>query len=226
MTIAPKCSGSTARPAAARRVVDDDPARGAVGGRREAGEPAVTEPTAAAQLALGAAAEPHVGRLLPRLGPHGEVAVVEVVAVVVDVVLGPQPPDQGQRLVEDRRTLVAGDAERLVLRGDRVAEPERGKRPAAREPVEAGPGLREQRRVAAGEHLDARAELQARRAAGGERQPDQRGRARRRRPARTATASRTRSGRARRRASRSVLVAQPLDAEAVPDADLHVRKAS
>ena len=61
----------------------------------------------------------------------------------------------GERLVEDRGAVLAGDAERLLL--DRLddAEPERGQRPAAGEPVEGRPLLGQQDRVAPGQHLHA-----------------------------------------------------------------------
>ena len=65
----------TARPVAGRR-------RG-----HERGQPAVGQAPDPAQLRRGDAAEPHVGRLLDRLGQHPQALVVEAGAVVVDRVL-------------------------------------------------------------------------------------------------------------------------------------------
>ena len=93
--------------------------------RAEAREPAVGQLADPAQLARCPTAEPHVERLLHRPGADRHALVVEARAVVVDGVLGPEPADQRERLVEPRRALLAGDAERLLLVRLDHAEPER-----------------------------------------------------------------------------------------------------
>ena len=70
----------------------------AVGARRrrvqnDGSHPSPRRPTRRSSR-RGDAAEPHVERLLHRLGPHGHALEVEAGAVVVDGVLGPEPPHQ------------------------------------------------------------------------------------------------------------------------------------
>src|ERR1035437_9874943 len=100
--MAPKCSGSIARPAPApgppRLTTTPPPRPPPRGGGRQPER--AREPPAAAQPARPPPAEPHVRWILDRFGLHREAPVVEVRAVVVHVVFGPQAPDQRQRLIE------------------------------------------------------------------------------------------------------------------------------
>ncbi len=164
----PKCSGSIVRPCAVAVSSIELAARGGVLRRDERGKPPVAEPADATQLGRREAAEPHVGRRLDRLGQDPHARQVEPLTVVVDAVLEPQAPDERQRLVEPRRPLGPGDAERLLLVDVGDAEPERRQEPAVREPVEAGHLLGDQNGVPAGQDHDGRAELETRGAAGGE----------------------------------------------------------
>ena len=151
---------------------------------------------------------------------------MEVGPVVVDAVLGPEAAQQGERFVEDRGSGLAGDAERLMFGRDRVAEPEGGQRPAAGEPVEAGPRLGEQHRVAAGEDLDAGAELEPLGASRRERQPDDRVGRVAGDPLREPQRIEPVALEGVDELTEPVLVDEALDPEAVADPDLHVRNAS
>src|SRR5690606_2731190 len=118
--------------------LDLGPAGGDVLGRAEAGKPAIAQPAGAAQLRRRHAAEPDLDGLLDRSGPDPGTLVPEERALVVDGVLGPDPPEQREGLVEALRPLGALDAEGLLLGGIDLAEPEGRQEAAAGEAVEAG----------------------------------------------------------------------------------------
>jgi hypothetical protein len=155
-------------------LVDGGPARLHLGRDRERRQPAVAEPAGAAQLGGRGAAQPHVHGILQRPGPQRDAVQVEVLAVVVDVVLGPQPPDQAHRLVEQPGALASLHPEGPVLGGDRRPQPDRGQQPAAGQPVECGQLLGQHNRVAAGDHQHAGPQLELAGAAGGHGQGDER----------------------------------------------------
>src|SRR5262249_4311502 len=204
-----------------RRLLDDDAPGRHLRRRREAREPAVAEPPHPPQLALGPTAQPHVGRLLPRLGPHRQAPVREARAVVVDMVLDPQPAHEGERLVEPRRPLLPGDAERLLLGGVGDAEPERGQRATARQAVEARPLPGDPRPGAVPPDPPTRAELEAAAASRRIREADHGiGRVAReafREPERVEAPT----FEAVDELAEASVVAQALHAEPVPDTDLH-----
>jgi hypothetical protein len=103
-----------------------------------------------------------------------EVVVVEPRAVVAEAFAGPAQPEHLHRLVEDRRPLIALDAERLLLVRVGDAESERRQQPTVRQTVERRQLLREHHRISAREDHHAHPELQLRRAPGGERHRDER----------------------------------------------------
>ena len=80
-------------------------------------------------------------------------------------VLGPEPADQRQGLVEPGGPLLPRDAERLLLVGVDHAQPERGQHAPTGQPVETRELLRHQYRVAPGQHHHARPQLELGRAA-------------------------------------------------------------
>ena len=93
---------------------------------------------------------------------------MEPSAVVVDGVLGPEPPEQRQGFVEDLRAVTPLDPEGLLLDRVRDTEPEGRKRATVRQHVERRPLLGDERGRTAGQHRDAGAELDAPRTRGGE----------------------------------------------------------
>ena len=127
-TSTPQCSGSMARPGGGRRGLDHLAARRRLRGRREARQPAVGEPADASQLTGGAAAEPDVRRLLHRADADADALVVEVRAVVVDGVLGPEATDQCQR---PRRRVRRAPRGRRRTPAARPARRRRGRTPGA-----------------------------------------------------------------------------------------------
>ena len=98
--------------------------------------------------------------MLRGLRQDAQTFVVEALAVVIDLVLEPEAPDERERLLEPRRALLAGHPECLLLGGVRDAETERREQATLAEQVEARELLGEEDGVAAGEHLHARAELE------------------------------------------------------------------
>ncbi|MCP9948789.1 hypothetical protein LUX33_10425 [Actinomadura madurae] len=130
---------------ARRRLLDDPPA--ALGLRRggERGEPPVREPSGAAQFRVGRPAHPHVEAARGRFRQHAQPLVVEPRAVVGDLVLGPEPAQQRQRLLEERGALLPPHPERLLLARVPLPEPERGQQPPARDHVQRGQLLGEDR---------------------------------------------------------------------------------
>ena len=106
------------------RSLDHHPTVGGFPGGAEAGQPAVAEAADPAQLTRRSPAQPDVEPLLMRFYPDGHCVKVEAGPVVVDPIFGPQPADQRQRLVEPRRPVASGHAERLLLGavGDAQAE--------------------------------------------------------------------------------------------------------
>ena len=77
MIIAPKCSGSMARPWSAATASMVAASGGGLGRHRERREPPVGEPAHPAQLSASPTTEPDVGRLLHRMGPDAQALVVE-----------------------------------------------------------------------------------------------------------------------------------------------------
>ena len=136
-------------------------------GHRERRQPAVAEASGAPQLGRRGAAQPDVDRLLDGPGPQGHAVDVEVLAVVVDVVLGPQAAHERHRLVEQAGPGRALDPEGPVLGRDRGPEPHARQQPPARQAVEAGQLLGQHHGIAAGHHEHAGAQLELAGAAGG-----------------------------------------------------------
>ena len=149
-------------------LLDDDAATNGIGRRRERRQPAIGEAAGAPQLGIGDTTEPHVDRLLQRLRQHTEIVVVKALAVVRERARCPRPAQHGERLVEDRRPLGAGDPERLLLVWIGDAEPERRQQATTRQLVDRRQLLGEHDRIAARQHEHAHPELEVRRTTGGE----------------------------------------------------------
>ncbi len=129
-------SGVDLAPRIGRGGFDDDATGGDLVGGREAGQPAVTQAADAAELAGGAAAHPHLERVLHGLGPDGDAGRPVPTPLVVHVVLGPEPPQQREGLVEHRGAVGALDAEGLMLDWVDGAEADRRKEATAGQRVE------------------------------------------------------------------------------------------
>ena len=146
-------------------LLDDGPARLGIGRRDERRQPSIGQATDAAQLRRRDAAEPHVQPVW--LGAHLEGLVVEALAVVVDDVVPPARPHDGERLVEPSGPLRPFDAERLVLGAIGDAQAERRQQAPTGHHGQRGKLLGQHDGVASREHEHAHAELEAARPAGG-----------------------------------------------------------
>ncbi|MCO5605450.1 hypothetical protein L7F22_059634 [Adiantum nelumboides] len=137
----------------------DDPAGpGGLGGGEEAGEPAVGEPPGAPEPGVGASAQPQVERG-GRAGEDGGVVEAEELAVVGHGVLGEQPAQHDQRLLEHRGA-PARYGVQLPVAGLGGLQPEHRQDPPGREHRQRCELGGEQHRVAPGQHRDAGADLQ------------------------------------------------------------------
>ena len=127
-----------------------------------AAEPAVAQLADSAKRALGAAADPDRQTMpLRRLGLHRHRGHRIVLALEVDLGVGPPGPQQADRVVHPRAARVEVFAERLVLRllpAHADAEPH----PAARQRIERAHLLGHERRVPLRQHEHLGAERHAR----------------------------------------------------------------
>ena len=114
-----------------------------------------------AQRAGGAAPEPHVEGLLVRLGLDGDAVQLPRLALVVDVVLGPQPAQEGEQLVELPAPVAGPHPHGVELGGATQPEDEGDQEPASRQPVEGGELLGQPHGVAPRQD-HGRADLEAR----------------------------------------------------------------
>ena len=156
-----------------QRCLDRLAASGRVVGSHEARQPAICQPPDAAKFRRGDAAKPHIEVRLARLRQDPQILVVEVVAVMRQVPLGPGAAQHSECLVEELGAGTAFDTECLLLVRVGDAKSEGRQEAAVRQAVQRRQLLGEDDGIAAGQHHHTHPELQLGRAAGGEGHADQ-----------------------------------------------------
>ena len=128
----PKCSPLIERPASRRGLLDHHAPRRRLVGRAQRRQPAVREPAAALERGGHRAAQPHLERLLHRAAGESLTSwKVPGGALVAHRLARPQPPQQRQRLVDERAAALGLDADRLALRRVGEAGHQRHQQPPA-----------------------------------------------------------------------------------------------
>src|SRR5437773_7439642 len=98
-----------------RGLLDHQPTGRRFRWRAEAGQPTVAQAANSPQRTRRCSAEPDLERLLKRLRSDRETVIAEARPFVINLVLTPEPSQQGQHLVEPGCPLAALNAERLLL---------------------------------------------------------------------------------------------------------------
>ena len=117
----------------------------------EAGHPAIGQPTAAAQRRRLHTAEPDLEGVLEGPGVGGYIVQLVEAAVVGDPLLGPQPAQHAEQLVEHGGAIRSGHASRGQLGGVGQPDDREEQEAPAGEPVERRELAGQAHRVLAGE---------------------------------------------------------------------------
>ena len=136
------------------------PAATSSGVTNDGSHPSASRPTRS-QLRRRDPAQPHVERVLQRLGRTVTSSIVEPATLVGHVLLGPEAAQQRERLVEDRGPVAPRTPNAWCSANCGAPSPNAGQQASARQHVERRHLLGQHHRVAARQHHHRHAELEA-----------------------------------------------------------------